>query len=121
MLPLVFKTISTAAVKAIVGAVPARIYRHGEAPEGVARPYITWFTVIGNPENQLSGAPGSDADTVQIDCWSESDTEVETLAAAVRDALDAAGVANRIVVDTFESDTKLYRVGQEADFILIRS
>lgn len=120
MLPLVFPAIATSAVKAIVGTSPVRIYRHGQAPEDVIRPYITWFVVTGNPQNNLSDAPCADIDTVQIDCWSEGDTQVETLALAVRAALDAAGHLNTTIIDGYETDTKLYRIGLQASFIKSR-
>lgn len=121
ILPAVFPALNTAAIKAIVGSSPIRIYRHGQAPEGTVRPYITWFVVSGNPVDQVSGTPCADMDTVQIDCWSEADAQVETLADAVRSALDSAGVYNRVRVNNFEPDTKLYRIGIEADFITPRS
>ena len=64
----IYKTISTAAVKAIVGSQP-RIYGSGLAPQGVTAPYITWFVVVGQPYDHLSGPPGADNDSIQIDCW----------------------------------------------------
>ncbi|MFY3534928.1 DUF3168 domain-containing protein [Achromobacter denitrificans] len=120
MLAPVFKTINTPAVRSHVGANP-RIYGSGMAPQGTPTPYITWFTVIDNPYDQLSGPPDADSGTVQIDCWTGPDDSQEavciSLAGAVRDALDAAGIANRIIVHTRETDTKLFRIGLQADFI----
>lgn len=117
MLPAVFLTLQTPAVLAIVGGAPVRIFRHGAAPQDIEKPYVTWFEVAGQPYDQISGTPCGDFDSVQIDCWSKSDAQVEQLAAAVRDAVDLAGIANRIVVNLRDSDTKLYRIGLEADFI----
>lgn len=120
MLAPAFKTINTPEVRGHVGADP-RIYGSGMAPQGTPAPYITWFTVIDNPYDQLSGPPDADNGTVQIDCWTGPDDSQETvcisLARAVRDALDAAGIANRIIVHTRETDTKLFRIGLQADFI----
>jgi len=42
------------------------------------------------------------------------------LAFAVRDALDLAGIANRLVVNSREPETRLYRIGLEADYITSR-
>lgn len=120
MLAPVFKTINTPAVRGHVGADP-RIYGSGRAPQGTTTPYITWFTVIDNPYDQLSGPPDADNGTVQVDCWTGPDDDQEaaciSLAEAVRDALDAAGIANRIFIHTRETDTKLFRIGLQADFI----
>lgn len=118
MLPLVYPLLRSS--PAIIDAVGAAIYRHGTAPQDVSRPYITWLLVSGRPQDQLSGSPCVDFDLVQIDVWSEADTQVEQIAYAVRDVLDAAGHANRMVMNTFDKDTKLYRLAIEVDFIRSR-
>lgn len=117
MFPPVFKTIHTSAVEAVVGD---RIGRHGEIPQEELRPYIVWQIVTDAPHTHLSGPPPSDFMTVQIDCYHLADGGVETLAAAVRAALDAALIVNRIVVNNRDPDTRLYRVGLDADFITQR-
>ena len=117
ILPPVFRFLNVPSVTAFVGANPVRIYRHGSAPQDTPRPYITWFSVAGQPYDQISGAPCGDFDSVQIDCWSMDDIQVESMATAVRDALDSGGIANRLIVDNRETDTKLYRIGIAADFI----
>jgi hypothetical protein len=118
MFPNVYALLqSAAAVTAIVGT---KVGRHGSMPQETAAPYITWFVVADAPHDTLSEAPQSDFNTVQIDCWSDDDAEAAALARAVRDALDAAGHHNRVAVDLREPDTKLYRVGIEADLITQR-
>ena len=118
MLPNVYQALrSNATVASTVGT---RIYRHGSAPQDVAKPYITWFVVTGNPQDVLNAAPCHDKDTIQIDCWSETDNGVETLAYAVRAALDSQLISNRMVINNRETDTKLYRIAIEADFIASR-
>lgn len=117
MLPPVFQTIRSPDVIAIVGA---RVYRHGSAPQDVAKPYVTWFLVSGDPAEQISGKPCADFDEVQIDCWHQTDAGIEALALAVRDALDEAGISNRVVINQRETDTKLYRIAFQASFISSR-
>ena len=116
----IYKTLNTAAVQAIIGDKP-RIYSSGMAPQGATLPYITWFVVAGDPYDHLSGPPGADNDTVQIDCWAGPDDRQElvcvNLAKAVRTALDAAGQANRIIINTRETDTQLFRIGLQVEFI----
>lgn len=104
----------------VVSTVATRIYRHGSAPQDVQKPYITWSMVSGMPQDVLNAAPCHDRDMIQIDCWSESDTQVETLAYAVRSALDSQLISNRFILDNRETDTKLYRMSLEADFIASR-
>lgn len=124
MQPPVFPTLSTPAVKALVGSKPVKIYDFDSAPQNVQPPYITWSMVVGQPYDHLSGPPQTDFETVQIDCYAgkeeESRAQARALATAVRDALDAAGVHNRVIIQTRETETKLFRVSIEADFITNR-
>lgn len=114
MFPKVYRTIRTPAVAAIV---ETRIGRHGEVSQTEQRPYITWQIVTGQPYDNLSSAPAGDFTTVQLDCYHATDAGAEQLAVAVRAALDVALICNRVVLNTRDPDTKLYRVGMEADFI----
>lgn len=114
MFPKVFRVISTDAVKAIVDS---RIGRHGEVSPGAEKPYITWQLVADDPQLQISGRPCTNFTAIQIDCYHPTDAGIEQLAVAVRDALDAARVANRVVIDARDTETRLYRVGLQADFI----
>lgn len=118
MFPPVYQTLrANSAVIAIVGD---RIGRHGEVAQTETRPYITWQIVVGTPHDNLSSTPCSDFTTVQIDCYHATDSGVATLAGAVRDALDADRTINRVSVNNRDPDTKLYRVGLDADFITNR-
>lgn len=114
MFPKVYRTIHTDAVAAIV---EDRIGRHGDIAATERRPYVTWQIVTGQPYDTLSDAPGGDFTTVQIDSYHANDAEAEKLALAIRAALDVAMICNRVVVNNRDPDTKLYRVGMEADFI----
>lgn len=118
MMPLIYPLLRSNA--ALLALVSNRIYRHGSAPQDVAKPYIAWFLVSNRPEDQISGTPFADFDTVQIDCYSTDDTQVETMVYAVRDTLDAAGHANRLIRDMRETDTELFVVTIEADIIRSR-
>lgn len=121
MLAPIFETISTPAVQAIVGS---RIYGKGHAPQRTPTPYITWQTIVGDPYTNLSDAPHADNDAIQIDCWTGPADDQEgicnQLAKAVRDAIDAAGQTCRIIIDTRETDTKLFRIGLQVEFIHVR-
>jgi len=118
MLPNIYSILRANAT--VLSSVSTRIYRHGAAPQDVVKPYITWFVITGMPELQISGTPCSDMDTIQIDVWHETDSGVETLAYAVRDALDSAKYANRMIQNLRETDTRLYRISFEVDVIQSR-
>lgn len=118
MFPPVYQTLRANA--AVLAAVGDRIGRHGEIEQDATRPYITWQIVSGIAYDNLSSIPGADFTAVQIDIYHPTDAGAASLAVAVRAALDAARVVNRVVVNLREPDTRLYRVGMEADFITQR-
>lgn len=101
-------------VSAIVGN---RIYRHGNAPQDVTKPYITWFLVTGVPDNNLSEPPPSDRMTCQVDCWHPTDLGIEQLAINVRNVLETLGHITSIVVNERDADTKLFRLAFQVDLI----
>lgn len=118
MLPPIFNILTAApAVSAIVGQ---RIYPHGEAPQDVSRPYVTWFVVSGVPENVLDGVPDMDRSTVQIDCWHQTSAGVVQLASAVRNAIEPHAHVTNLFLNQREPETKLYRFALQLDYLLPR-
>lgn len=117
MFPPVYRTLRTPAVVAIVDD---RIGAFGEVAQDEQRPYITWQVIVDAPHDHLSGAPPSDFTTVQIDCYAKEQKDAETLAMAVRAALDAELIVNRVSITGRDRDTRLYRVSLDADFITQR-
>lgn len=113
MLPQVFAALQ--ASSSVIDLIGDRIYRHGEAPEGVADPYVTWFVVAAPPENTLDGAPRVDRFEIQVDCWGDNsgtgDAGVEELAQLVRDVLEVDHHMTGIVVNGRDPETKRPRIG----------
>jgi hypothetical protein len=120
MLPPVYATLATDSSAADLLGDPLRVWRHGAAPQGVSRPYVTWALVVATPENTLSETPGVDRCTVQIDCWSLQSAEVLQLASAVRDAVEPLAHMTGVVVDERERETKLYHMAMQFDWFLSR-
>ena len=105
----------------VLGIVDTRIWRHGDAPQDVSRPYVTWDASIA-PENTLSELPGIDRVTVTINCWSLDDSEVEALATAVRDAIEPHAHLISMPVDNRDRpNTALYRMALQFDWWLPRA
>lgn len=121
MLPNVFTLLkASAAVKALVGSSPLRAYRHGNAPENVAKPYITWSATAA-PENQLDGVPFTDRHNVQVDAWADDDATVETLAIAIRDAIEPTQHMTGFGPSARDPETMRYRFTLTFTFWLDRS
>jgi len=120
MLPPVFNALAAdTAVTQIIGS-PPRAYRHGRAPQDTTRPYVTWNLVVGTPENVLDQTPEIDRQTVQVDCWHQTDAGVEALATAVRDAIEPEAHMTGVIINEREAETKLYRIGMQFDWFLLR-
>lgn len=120
MLPPVYEALAASAVLVGLLGGQARVYRHGYAPQGTRRPYITWTSQSITPENTLSELPGIDRVTIQIDVWCESDGLVEEIARAVRDTIEP--LAHMVVApsDGWEAESKCYRATMQFDWMLPR-
>lgn len=118
MLPPLYPALANdAAVAVIVGD---RIYPHGEAPQDVTRPYVTWQMIAGTPENSLADSPDIDRCTLQINCWHPSGAGVVSLATAVRAVAEQHGVVTGIPVNEREPETRLYWIAIQIDWLLPR-
>lgn len=113
MLPPVSRTLLDAATPA-----GTRVYRHGEAPQGVQAPYVTW-SAFGIAENAFDGA-SADIWRVQVDCWADSDGGVEALALAVRTAIEPKAHLQSYDADERNEQTKRYRITMSFDWIASR-
>lgn len=84
-----------ATVTAIVGSgANARIFPT-RAPQTYAAPYITYLEIGTVPTNQKDAVSGFDKVDFDVDLWGSDYTVLETLAAAVRLALDYKTLTNQ--------------------------
>lgn len=122
MFPPVFVTAAAdAAVKVALGSNPVRLYPFGEAPQGVSRPYATWQTVTGTPENYLAQRPDSDTFRAQLDVYADSATAARNAAKALRDALEPHGYVVSWNGEMRDTDTNLYRVSFDWEHLTPRA
>lgn len=101
-----------------------RLYPAGNIPQSdtvadTLMPAATYQTVGGAPANVFETAAPADNERLQIDCWSESYDQAQSVADAIRAAVEdpnaqtSYGVGIQIVSfngHDYESDTKRYRV-----------
>lgn len=113
MLPIIYPIIAASSeVTALIGS---RFYPHGRAPQNVEAPYCSWFLISGVPENCLGEVPRVDNFAIQIDCWSDNkgdgSAEVQSLALAVRDALEPEMHMTNVAIEGIDPDTGRNRIG----------
>ena len=87
-------------------------------PDPVQSPYITHHYLGGELGMTFRGPDGSEAGSVQIDCWAESAGEATTLALQVYKRLseqntDFAASSIRRLPSAYDLNTKLHRVSWE--------
>lgn len=119
MLPKVYLALmNDPAVTALIGN---RAYRHGSAPQGVTYPYVTWGVPAGDA-TIVFDQTDADQFRVQVDCWSSQDADkngiagVETVAAAVRAALEPYAHLVAYTNDERDPDTQAFRLGFAFDW-----
>ena len=75
----------------LVALIGNKFYKFGMAPPNVVAPYVTWYTVFGDPQNQLADTPAADRYTIQVDCWADNSEQAEDVATAVRNCFEPIG------------------------------
>lgn len=107
------------AVTILIGSDPMRLYAFDDAPQGVLKPYVTWQTVVGTPNNTLADLPEDDEYVIQLDVWALSKDSAEAVANAISDAVDASAQAYVSAWNGEGRDpvTRNYRYSFSVDFI----
>lgn len=118
MLPPIYAILTSAAP--VTAIVAQRIFPHGEAPQGILEPYVTWFVVSAPPEIVLDGTPPHDAFTIQVDCWHQDSAGLLSLASSVRSALEAQCNVTNMILNQRDAETRLYRIALQLDYFLNR-
>lgn len=117
MYPPVFAVCSaSAAVKALLGTDPVRLYMFGRAPQKAAYPYAVWRQVGGAPENYLGQKPDIDTFTTQIDVYASSQDEARIIAYALRDAVENEAQIQRWGNETQDDLTKRWNSSFDVDW-----
>ena len=91
-LPNPFRVLAAdSAVTDLIGTNPVRCFPHGQAPQGVAYPYVTHMAPSIRPINSLdSGGAPADTALVQVSIWSSNAGAPAASAAEVYRAVRAA-------------------------------
>jgi hypothetical protein len=87
------------------------------APDGVAKPYITYQQVGGNAVNFLNGIPDQRNGRFQINVWASTRSAASTLIRQVEDALRLSTTLRATTqggaASDYEDELKLYGARQD--------
>ncbi|UHQ21887.1 DUF3168 domain-containing protein [Lysobacter sp. 5GHs7-4] len=121
MYPPLFDTCEASPeVRARLGFAPVRIYPHGAAPQGVARPYAVYQIVTGLPANYLGDLPDCDSYTTQVDVYGSDPESTAAAARSMRDALEPVAYVGAWRGQFKDPDTTLYRYSFDVDWQVLR-
>lgn len=102
-----------AAAAPVVAIAGDRLYL-GVAPQRIASttqaPMVVWDMAGGLPQNYLGENPGIDQISIDLRCYATDPAVAESLAEAVRDALQGWGQSNSAPISEWEFETKLHVV-----------
>lgn len=122
MIPDIFPIIkNNNSVTALIGSNPVRFFPFGEAPQNVAYPYVTYAVINGIPANSLDCVPDIDNLPTQVDVWAKTAESAESVATAIRDAIEPTTSMTNIRNMGRDPDTKSYRITLEFDFWTYRN
>ncbi|MDA8485164.1 DUF3168 domain-containing protein [Pseudomonas resinovorans] len=121
MFPPIFEICkASAAVTALIGANPCRLYPFGEAPQGGQKPYAVWQTTTGLPENYLGQRPDLDSFGLQVDVYADTGFSVRAVAEALRDAIEPVAYITAWRGGGRDPETKNYRFTFDVDWLVQR-
>lgn len=103
-----------AGVQAVLGN-PVRLYRFGQAPQDVAKPYAVQQTIAGQPENYLGERPDQDTLLVQVDVYAADMAGARAIVTALAAAIEPHTHITSWNGEFFEPDTKLQRISFTVD------
>lgn len=85
------------------------------AKQGAPLPRLTFVRVGNAPVNDLGGSSGLDAVRIQVDAWAATPTAARALADQVRTVMQGASFKGLLQndFDTYEPETRTYRVSQD--------
>jgi hypothetical protein len=121
MYPSFFTTLTgNGSVTAALGSNPTRVFPHGEAPQGVARPYVTHQLVAGTPENYLGDTADADACRVQFNCYADTSAAAVNAASVIRAALEGIGYVVSLNGTGKDAETNRYSYSFDMEFVSSR-
>lgn len=90
------------------------------APDGTAQPYVVWQALSGDAENFLDAPANNDRIMYQVKVYATDQKTAYQLRDSIRAVLEQHSWILNPSINDFETDTKLYVRGFDAEWILQR-
>ncbi len=119
--PPIFQVASAdAAVTALLGASPTRLYLFGLAPDNPVGTYCVWQVINGSPESYLAGRPDAEAYGLQIDVYAPTASAARAAGHAIEYAVELSAIVTSYNGESRDTETGLYRYSFSVDWIVRR-
>lgn len=116
----IYETLNTPQIQALLGS-PIRLFSFGDAGDGpVAKPYVLWQTISGEPENYLGTRPNVDSLSIQVDVYADSADQAREVTRAVVDRLEAVAYVVAWRGESRDRETRDWRVSFDVDWLVHR-
>lgn len=110
-----------ATVQALLGGALPRIYPFGAAPQNVAKPYVVYQWIGGDPYNTLNCRPKADRAVLQVDVYGTTADSSTTVAEAIRYAVELDCHITSYRGTSREDETLLYRTSLDLNWLVERA
>ena len=107
-------------VQSVLGGTSPRIYPFGSAPQSVVKPYVVYQWIDGDPYNTLNCRPKADRAVLQVDVYGTTAASSNTVAEAIRYAIELDCYLTSYRGDMRDEETLLYRTSFDVDWIVNR-
>ena len=111
---------ANAAVTALIGTSPVRLYPFGEHDDSVVYPYVVWQNIDGSPPIYLDTVPDFDEYKLQVDIYGNTASEAAAVALALRNVIQTHAYITRWGSQGRDPETKSYRYSFDVDWIVKR-
>lgn len=108
---------STLAADSTVSAIVGTKIYPNPAPQGTAKPMISYFVVSGTREHTLTGVGDMQRKLIQVNCHADTYSGAKTLANAVIGALEGDGYMTNYI-DLYDPQVQTHTVAIDWSFLL---
>lgn len=115
----IYRTLKADAAISALLDVNTRLYED-VAPIRTPLPYIVWQTISGQANNHLDCPSNLDDTQYQLMVYADNQKQAYELRDLCRKALELRSWINNPSINQYETDTKLYARGFDANWILER-
>jgi len=117
----IYRTIQSSAQAVALLGSPLRVFSFGETQnQDVAKPYVVWQNIGGQPENYLGSRPEIQSHSVQVDIYGDSAKQVRDVASAILEPIEVEAYVQNWGGESRDPETQDFRISFDLDWFVHR-